>query len=127
MVAYCFIVSCPEMIIPPESVTVRPNATVTFSCLASSYGGLVYKWNKNDSVTLPSNSSVFFQYKSFPADTSYFTTVYELKILNTQVIDEGWYCCEVSNECGNKKECSWLEVDSKLFYYIKYYMLNSRY
>ena len=103
------------MIIPPEPVTVRPDTTVTFSCLAWSYGGLVYRWDKNDSLTLPSNSSVFFQDKSFPADSSCFTTVYELEIVNTQVIDEGWYCCEASNDCGTNKECAWLEVDSKLY------------
>ena len=116
MCSVLFIVPCPQMIIPPESITVRPDTTVTFSCLAWSYGGLVYKWDKNDSLTLPSNSSVFFQDKSFPADTSCFTTVYELKIVNTQVIDEGWYCCVASNDCGNNKKCAWLEVDSKLHY-----------
>ena len=110
-----FIVPCPQMIIPPEPVTVRPDTTVTFSCLAWSYGGLVYRWDKNDSLTLPSNSSVFFQDKSFPADPSCFTTVYELKIVNAQVIDEGLYCCEASNDCGTNKECAWLEVDSKLY------------
>ena len=104
------------MIIPPENVTVHPNATVTFSCLAWSYGGLLYKWKKTDSLTLPSNSRVFFQNKSFPADTSLFTTVYELKIFNAQVIDEGWYCCVASNECGDNVGCAWLEVDSKLLY-----------
>ena len=102
------------MIILPEPVIVRPNATVTFSCLAWSYGGLVYKWNRNSSSTLPSNTNVFFQDKSLPADPNFFTTVYELKILNTQIIDEGLYCCEASNECGSNKACAWLEVDSKL-------------
>ena len=114
------IVPCPQMIIPPEPITVCPHTTVTFSCLAWSYGGLVYRWDKNTSLTLPSNSSVFFQDKSFPADTSCFTTVYELKIINTQVIDEGWYCCVASNDCGNNKECAWLEVDSKLCIYTSF-------
>ena len=101
------------MIIPPEPVIVRPNVTVTFSCLAWSFGTLVYRWNRNDSSILPSNSSVFCQDKSLPADTNYFTNMYELRIINVQVIDEGLYCCEASNEYGIVKECAWLEVDSK--------------
>ena len=93
------------MITSPEPVTVRPDATVTFSCLAWSYGGLTYEWNRNDSSSLPSSSTI-------SCDTS----VYELSILNVQVMDEGPYCCVVSNECGNITKCAWLEVDSKYFY-----------
>ena len=110
-----FIVPCPQIIISPEPIIVHPNATVTFSCLAWSFGRLIYRWNRNDSSTLPSNSSVFFQHKQFPVDQNYVTTVYKLRIVNVQVIDEGLYCCEASNECGSIKECAWLEVDSKLY------------
>ena len=112
---HCFTVPCPQMIVPPKPVIVRPNVTVTFSCLAWSFGGLVYRWNRNDSSTLPSSSSVFFQDKSFPADNNWFTNMYELRIINVKVIDEGLYCCEASNECGTIRECAWLEVDSKLY------------
>ena len=38
----CFTVPCPQMIVPLESVIVRPNVTVTFPCLAWSFGTLVY-------------------------------------------------------------------------------------
>ena len=105
------------MIVPPEPVIVRPNATVTFSCLAWSYGGLVYGWNRDGRSTLP-NNSIFFQDKSFPADKNCLTTMYELRVLNVQVIDEGLYCCEASNECGSNTKCAWLEVDSKLRIYV---------
>ena len=111
-----FIVPCPQIIISPEPIIVHPNAIVTFSCLAWSFGRLIYNWNRNDSSTLPSNSSVFFQHKQFPVDQNYVTTVYKLRIVNVQVIDEGLYCCEASNECGSIKECAWLEVDSKLYW-----------
>ena len=103
------------MIIPPKPTTVRPNAVVTFSCLAWSFGGLVYGWNRNNDSTLPSNSTILFQNKMLPADTSYLTTVYELQIVNVNEMDEGLYCCEASNECGSNKECAWLEVDSMLY------------
>ena len=102
------------MIIPPQPISVRPNITVTFSCLAWSFGGLVYKWTRNDSSTLPSNSNIYFKDKQLPVDTNYLTTVYELMIFNVNVMDEGLYCCEASNECGSNRGCAWLEVDSKL-------------
>ena len=108
------LVPYPQMIIAPQPVVVRPSATVTFSCLAWSFGGLIYKWNRNDTSTLPSNATVFFQDQSIPADVNCFTMVYELKIINVHVRDEGLYCCIASNECGNNTKCAWLEVDSKL-------------
>ena len=97
-----FIVPCPEIITSPEPVIVRPDATVTFSCLAWSYGGLSYEWNRNDSSTLPSSSTI-----------SCNAALYELSISNVQVMDEGPYCCTASNECGNITTCAWLEVDGK--------------
>ena len=89
------------MIKPPKPVEVHPNTTVTFSCLAWSYGGLKYEWNRNDSSVLPSSSTIL------GCNT-------DLAISNVQVMDEGLYCCIVSNECGNITKCAWLEVDSKL-------------
>ena len=102
------------MIIPPMPITVHSNATVKFSCLAWSFGGLIYKWTKNGNSTLPPGSDAFFKNRQLPADTKYSTTVYELRILNANVMDEGLYCCEASNECGSIKRCAWLVVNSKL-------------
>ena len=102
------------MIILPEPVVVRPSVNVTFSCLAWSYGGLVYKWKRNSSSTIPTNATVSFQERPFPADTICFTTVWILTIANVHVQDEGYYCCIASNECGKSKECAWLEIDGKL-------------
>ena len=91
------------MIIPPEPIVVRPDTIVTFLCLAWSYGGLEYEWKRNDNSVLPSTSS----------HSGHSNTMYELRILNVQVMDEGLYCCVVSNECGSNTKCAWLEVDSK--------------
>ena len=101
------------MIIAPQPIVVHPGATVTFSCLAWSYGGLVYKWNRKGSSNLPSNTTVFFQDKSLAVDNKCFTTVYKLKIVNVHLRDEGCYCCIASNDCGSSKECACLEVYSK--------------
>ena len=114
-VTLCDLVPCPEIIQPPQPVIVRPGNMVTFSCLAWSYGGLVYRWSKNN-ITLPSNISVSFQDGIFPRDTSCTTTMYQFEIPNVQTLDEGLYCCIASNECGNTIECVQLEVDSKLQY-----------
>ena len=97
------LVPCPEMITLPEAVVVYPDAMVTFSCLAWSFGRLAYEWNRNGSSALPPNSTI-----------SCNTAMHELSVLNVQEKDEGPYCCVVSNECGNITECAWLEVDSKL-------------
>lgn len=59
------------MIMLPEPVVVRPNATVTFSYLTWSYGRLEYEWKRNDSSTLPSNSTY----------SGHSNTVYEFVIL----------------------------------------------
>jgi len=93
-------------------VVVRPGDMVKFSCLAWSYGGLVYEWSKNN-ITLPSNASVSFENAAFSKDTSCITTMYHFEITNVQLTDEGMYCCIASNECGNTTKCAWLEVDSK--------------
>lgn len=79
------------MIISPKLVVVRPDALVTFLCLAWSYGGLLYKWERNDSSILPSNSTY----------SGRDDTIHSLSILNAQVMDEGYYCCVPSNECGS--------------------------
>ena len=88
---------------PPEPIVARPDTMVKFSCLAWSYGGLEYRWIRNNSSMLPSNST--YNGRS--------NTVYEVSISSIQVMDEGPYCCVVSNECGNITRCAWLEVDSK--------------
>ena len=101
------------MILKPEPIKVRPDTTVTFSCVAWSYGGLMYEWSKNDSLTLPFNSTVFYEDKPLPANAIN-TTMYGITIFNIQETDEGHYCCVASNGCGSTTKCTWLEVDSKL-------------
>ena len=101
------------MILKPEPIKVRPDTAVTFSCVAWSYGGLLYEWSKNGSLTLPSNSTVFYEDKLLPLN-SINTTMYEITIYNVQETDEGHYCCMASNDCGSTTKCAWLEVDSKL-------------
>ena len=87
---------------------------VTFSCLAWSYGGLVYRWSKNNSTTLPSNALISFKNLMIPVYTRSSTTVYQFKISSVNTTDEGLYCCVASNDCGSTTECAQLEVDSKL-------------
>ena len=113
-VTLCDLVPCPEIIHPPQPVIVRPENMVTFSCLAWSYGGLVYRWSRSNSTTLPSNALISFQNLMFPFNTSCTTTMYQFRISKAQTLDEGLYCCIASNECGSTTRCAWLEVDSKL-------------
>ena len=110
----CFTVPCPEIILHPIPIKVRPDTTVTFSCVAWSYGGLVYKWQKNDSLTLPNNSAMSYESKPLVINTAINTTIYEITIFNVEEANEGHYCCVASNGCGSTTKCAWLEVDSKL-------------
>ena len=105
---------CPEITLHPIPIKVRPDTTVTFSCVAWSYGGLVYEWQKNDSLTLPNNSAVSYKSKQLAINGGINTTVYEITVFNVQETNEGHYCCIASNGCGSTTECAWLEVDSKL-------------
>ena len=101
------------MILNPEPIIkVRPGAMVTFPCVAWSYGGLLYEWNRNGSLNLPYNSTVSYEDKLLPMNFIN-TTMYELTLYNAQETDEGHYCCIASNDCGSTTKCAWLEVDSK--------------
>ena len=111
---YLFTVPCPEIVLHPVPIKVHPDLPATFSCVAWSYGGLIYEWQKNDSLILPNNSVVTYEKRPLEMNTDINTTVYEITIFNVQETDEGYYCCIASNDCGSTTECAWLEVDSKL-------------
>ena len=103
------------MVLHPIPTKVRLGKTVTFSCVAWSYGGLTYEWNKNDSLTLPNNSAVSYESRPLKTNNAINTTVYEITLFNVQETSEGHYCCIASNGCGSITECAWLEVDSKFY------------
>ena len=103
------------MIRPPKPVNVRPGKTAVFYCLAWSFGGLVYDWQRNYKA-LPSNVVKSFKKWTSPDDTSFSTMLYELHIPNVQEFYEDNYCCIALNECGKKiSSCAWLEVNSKAY------------
>ena len=102
------------MILYPIPTKVRPDTTVMFSCMAWSYSGLTYEWNKNDSLTLPNSSAVTYENRPLKTNDNINTTVYELTLFNVQETNEGHYCCIASNGCGSTTECAWLEVDGEL-------------
>ena len=81
----------------------------------------MYKWSRNDSLSLPYNSTIFYEDKPLPVN-SINTTMYEIKIFNIQETDEGQYCCVASNDCGSTTKCAWLEVDSKFRQLLVHYV-----
>ena len=99
----------------PKNVTVLPNKSFSMNCLALSFGLLEYKWSKHDGnlsqTAVQSYDNILFN--PFGEDT---TAIYNLAVHNVQLSDEGWYCCEATNEAGSTMDCAWLEVDSKLYY-----------
>ena len=102
----------PEIIIPPENITILPNHTCYLNCLAFSSGTLTYDWNKRDSI-LPQTAVKSYTYETFKnSHGGKLTLVYNLAFSNVQISDEGWYCCTATNEGGSTTKCAWLEVNS---------------
>jgi len=109
-----FTAPCPEMILPPKNITVRPGGTANFTCLALSHSGIFYEWTKSDAQNLPDKSIEYTTLWTYLPMYDRITTVRILEVPNSQPANEGWYCCTANNECGNVTRCAWLEVDSKL-------------
>jgi len=110
------LVPCPKIIRPPKPVKVRPGETATFFCLAWSFGGLVYEWERNDKEQISSDAMVSFN-KWSSSDGTSFNNVFELHLPNVQQSFEANYCCTALNECGqNRSSCAWLEVNGKFWH-----------
>ena len=111
-----FLVPIPEMIMSPRNITILPSHSFTMNCLALSFGTLQYDWSKRDGV-LPQTAVKSYNH-NFLSNTlsGKPTSIYSLAVHNVQPSDEGWYCCVATNEGGNRIDCAWLEVNSKLYY-----------
>ena len=104
----------PEIIIPPENITILPNHSCTLDCLAFSSGMLTYDWSRHGSI-LPETAVGSYTHKTFiNSHSDGVTLVYNLVFNNVQMSDEGWYCCTATNEGSSTIKCAWLEVNSKL-------------
>lgn len=92
------------------NITVLPSNVSQFSCMAFSFGNLKYAWKRKGFADLPPNTMASLKYLEQEL------TFYSLLTINNsnEKLHEGWYCCVVTNECGDTEECGWLEVDSKL-------------
>ena len=106
---YLHIVPCPEVTSLPVNITVLPGGVSQFICKAFSFHHLKYEWKRKDFAELPTQVTTLLK-----LDEQDLTAYSMLSIDKTDVTHEGWYCCVVTNECGDVKECAWLEVDSKL-------------
>ena len=112
------LVPIPEMIMSPRNITVLPNHSFTMNCLALSFGTLQYDWSKrNGPLPLTAVKSYNHNFLSNALSGKH-TSIYNLAVHNVQPSNEGWYCCEATNEDGSTTDCAWLEVDSKLYYII---------
>ena len=96
----------PEILIPPQNITLKVGEIAQFNCFAISRGSLEYQWRRRNNASLPlfalSSSSPFNQGAGS-----------KLVISNVQYLDNGWYCCEAINEHSKAEGCAWLQVNSK--------------
>ena len=106
---HCYLVPCPEITKLPVNITVLPGEASQFSCMAFSFADLKYEWKRSGFANLLTGAT-----KSLKLDKQTAMVYSILNISKTNVSHEGWYCCVVTNECGDVKECSWLEVNSEL-------------
>ena len=113
---FLFSVPRPEMIISPKNVTALPNHSFTMNCLALSFGLLKYDWNKQNGVLPQAAVKSCTHNILFNPPSKETTDVCSLTVEHVQPSDEGWYCCVATNEGGNRTNCAWLEVNSKLRY-----------
>ena len=111
-----FSVPLPEIIISPQNTTVLPNHTFTMDCLALSLGLLKYDWSKRNGILSKAAVKSCTHNVLFNPPGKESTSVYNLAVSNVQQSDEGWYCCEATNEAGSTVNCAWLEVDSKFHF-----------
>ena len=86
-----------------------PGKPSQLTCKAFSFHHLKYEWKRKDFAELSTEVTT-----SLKLDEQDLTAYTVLGINKTGVAHEGWYCCVVTNECGDVEECAWLEVDSKL-------------
>ena len=104
----------PEIIISPKNVTALPNHNFTMNCLALSFGLLKYDWKRrNGALPQAAVKSCTHNILFNPPDKES-TDICSLTVEHVQPSDEGWYCCVATNEDGSKRDCAWLEVNSKL-------------
>ena len=103
------IVPCPEITRLPENITVSPGHVSQFNCMAFSFGNLKYEWKRKDFADLPSKATTSLSYLEHDL---MFYSILTINMTN-ETEHEGWYCCVVTNECGDVEECAWLEVNSK--------------
>ena len=100
------IVQPPEILRPPENITIEVGEVAQFTCVAISHGNLIYQWRRKDNASLPlsalSSSSTVDQ-----------GTGNKLVITNVQYMDNGWYCCEAINEHSKAEDCAWLQINGK--------------
>ena len=101
------------MIKAPQNVTALPGETASFTCLALSFGVLMYEWKRYDGNNLPQNAIKSYVHNAFP-NLHNKTITFSLTIFNVIPSDEGSYCCIAINERGSTMECAWLESFSKL-------------
>ena len=77
--------------------------------MAFSFGNLKYEWKRKDFADLPSKAMTSLSYLE---QDLMFYSILTINMTN-ETAHEGWYCCVVTNECGDVEECAWLEVNSK--------------
>ena len=112
-----FISVAPTIISPILTQIVKSSSNVSFICTANSKPQATIQWTKNGN-TLSNTTTIIISSTTMgncaltdPPDQCEISST--LKILNTQLPDNGVYTCNASNEAGDAEENTTLIVVGK--------------
>ena len=104
---YSPIVPKPEILSPPQKVTVQRNKDAEFHCYAFSHGRLDYDWKTKDGSSLPLSAVKSYTIMPYREQRAAFAT---LTISKAQQSHSKQYCCVATSEGGTVEHCASLVV-----------------
>jgi len=106
VISFAIVVPPPELLIPPENMTVSAYTEVTLACTGRGFGDVKVIWTKP-----PSKVTATALYATERYDDSIVST---LTIPRAVEIYSGTYCCAVVNDVGSSDvQCASLQVKSQ--------------
>ena len=104
---YSPIVPKPEILSPPQKVTVQRNKDAIFHCYAFSHGRLDYDWKTKSGSSLPPSAVTAYMSMPYRKQIVSFWTLTISKVRQSQ---SKQYCCVATSEGGTVEHCASLVV-----------------
>lgn len=115
ILSFLYAAPSPELLTPPENVTVSAYSKVKLSCTGRGFGDVQVVWTRP-----PSKVTTTAQYSTERFDDKIVST---LTIPHAVEIYSGTYCCAIANHVGSSDiQCASVKVNSEFssLYTLKY-------